>query len=205
MVEGRDIGTVVRMPRDHPTQRLTHLVIRRGILSPSLRIVPVDRVVEATSEHLVLDLRFDDLAALPEYRPDDQIAADVEWALGNDEIIRRLSQPYLAVTVRDGVVAVTGNVASSAHRPRIAEAVATVRGVLGLQNLPIGDDELETAVAQALGRDARIRRCIIPVHATLGVIRLSGEVPAGATELARAVPGVRGVRTADPGARAVWS
>lgn len=160
--------------------------------------LPMDRVVDETVERIVLDLRPDELAALPEYRPDDELAADAERAIEDDEIIRRLSARYLTVTACNGVVAVTGNVAWSAHRHRIEDAVRKIRGVLDLQNTPVGDDELEITVAQALGRDPRTRRFIIPVHATLGFVRLSGDVPAVALDLARAVPGVRGVQIMEP-------
>jgi osmotically-inducible protein OsmY len=135
---------------------------------------------------------------LPRYqeRPDEEIATNVERALWNDEIIQRLSAPFLQVSVDKGVVTVAGNLATSAHRHRIEDAVHRVRGVVSLQIQAIGDDELEIAVAQALGRDPRTRRFIIPVHATHGNIRLSGDVPAIAPDLARVVPGVRGVELA---------
>ena len=141
------------------------------------------------------DLLAQKSASLPErrVRPDDDIATDVERALWNDEIIRRLSAPFLQVSVDKGAATVTGNLATSAHRHRIEDAVRRVRGVVSLQIRAIGDDELEIAVAQALGRDPRTRRFIIPVHATHGKIRLFGDVPAIAFDLARVVPGVRGV------------
>ena len=200
-LKNRDLGTVALVLTDPTTRAATQLVIRHGLFGSRRLIVPIDRVVDASSERIVLDLRPEELTALPEYRTDEQIADDAEQAIGDDDIVRRLSGRYLEIAVHNGVVTVTGNIATSAHRSRVEDSVRRVRGVRGLQNLPIGDDELESAVAQALGRDPRTSRFIIPVHATLGIIRLSGNVPAVALDLARAVPGVRAVQIAEPGTR----
>ena len=199
MMEDRDVGEVALVLTDLTTQGATCVVIRRGPWGSHRLVVPIGRVVDVTSKRIVLDLRPDELAALPEYRPDDQIALDVEHAIGDDEIVRRLSARYLTIAVRDGVVTVTGNIATSSHRHRVEDSVRRVRGVRGLQILPLGDDELEIAVAQALGRDSRTRRFIVRVNATLGIVRLSGDVPAVALDLARAVPGVRDVQITERG------
>ena len=201
VTKDRGLGTVALMLTDPSTQSATHVVIRHGLPGSHRVIVPMDRVVDATLERIVLDLRPDELAGLPEYRTDEQIADDAERAIEDDEIVRRLSGRYLDIAVHNGVVMVTGNIATSAHRSRVEDSVRRVRGVRGFQNLAIGDDELESAVAQALGRDPRTRRFIVPVHASLGLIRLSGDVPVVALDLARAVPGVRDVQIAEPGAR----
>ena len=198
MIKDRSVGSVARVLSDSTTHCVTHVVIRRGLFGSHRLIVPIDRVVDATLERIVLDLRPDELAALPEYRLDDEIAFDVERAIGDDEIVRHLSADHLTMAVHNGVVTVTGNIASSVHRNRVEDSVRRVRGVRGLQNLPIGDDELELAVAQVLGRDPRTGRTIILVNATLGFVRLSGAVPSFALDLARGVPGVREVRTVEP-------
>jgi len=198
MIKDRSVGSVARVLSDSTTHSVTDVVIRRGLFGTHRSIVPIGRVVDATLERIVLDLRPDELAALPKYRPDDQIAFDVERAIGDDEIVRHLSADHLTVAVHNGVVTVTGNIASSTHRNRVGDSVCRVRGVRGLQNLPIGDDELEVAVAQVLGRDPRTSRFIILVSATLGTVRLSGDVPAVALDLARAVTGVRAVRAVVP-------
>jgi osmotically-inducible protein OsmY len=198
MIKDHDVGSIALVLSDSTIQCVTHVVIRRGLLGSHRLIVPMDRVVDATLERIVLDLRPDELAALPEYRTDDEITVDVERAIGDDQIVRHLSARHLNIAVHNGVVTVTGNIASSTHRQRVEDSIRRVRGVRSLQNLPIGDDEVEVAVAQALGRDPRTGRFIILVSATLGIVRLSGDVPAVAIDRARAVLGVREVRTAEP-------
>jgi hypothetical protein len=193
MLDDRDEGRLALLLVESATRRVTHVVVRRGMLGSRQLIVPMDRVVELTPSRLVLDLDSNKWDDLPDYRPDDEIVANVERALEGDEIIRRLSAPFLTVTARRGVVTVSGNLATSAHRSLIARAVRSVPGVLALRNLPIGDDELEITVAQALALDPQTRPLIIPIQANLGMLRLFGDMPSAARDLARVVPGVRGV------------
>ncbi|MBW3607732.1 MAG: BON domain-containing protein, partial [Actinobacteria bacterium] len=67
-----------------------------------------------------------------------------------------------------------------------------------MRNELVADDDLEIAVAEALGRDPRTRRQRIQVDAFQGIVHLRGEVPTGevlaaAEEVAAAVHGVRSV------------
>jgi osmotically-inducible protein OsmY len=63
--------------------------------------------------------------------------------------------------------------------------------VLGVRLALVADDELEVAVAQALGHDPRTRSKIIRVTASGGIVQLSGDVVPVAQEIAASVPGVR--------------
>jgi osmotically-inducible protein OsmY len=125
--------------------------------------------------------------------PDDELKMDVVEALWNDDLLRRVDLPFVRVTVQDGIVTLEGNVVTGIHRLRAEEIVRKVPGVLDVQNHLIGDEELEIAVAQALGRDERTRRQLIRVRAVQGIVRLAGEVTAAAEEVAAHVPGVREV------------
>src|SRR5579885_2096429 len=125
--------------------------------------------------------------------PDDELKMDVVDALWNDDLLRRVDLPFVRVTVQDGIVTLEGNVVTGIHRLRAEEIVRKVPGVLDVQNHLIGDEELEIAVAQALGRDERTRYQLIRVRAVQGIVRLSGEVSAAAEEIAARVPGVREV------------
>ncbi|MGH2457282.1 MAG: BON domain-containing protein [Chloroflexota bacterium] len=205
VLKDRDVGTIAMVLVDSTTRCATHFVVHHGGLVSRRLIVPLDRVIDMTTDRIVFGVSPDELVALPEYREDDKIAADAEEAISNDEILRRLSARFLAVAVSRGVVTVTGNLATSANRPRIEHSIRGVRGVLDVRNLPIGDDELEISVAAALGRDPRTRRFIVPVHSTHGFVRLTGDVPAVALDLARVVPGVRTVEIATSDAKLAWT
>ncbi|HUX89012.1 MAG TPA: PRC-barrel domain-containing protein [Chloroflexota bacterium] len=73
-LKNRDLGTVALVLTDPATQAATQLVIRHGLFGSRRLIVPIDRIVDASSKRIVLDLRLDELAGLPEYRTDEQIA-----------------------------------------------------------------------------------------------------------------------------------
>ncbi len=192
-VEARDgpIGNVDRVLLDPTTHQATHFVVRKGTLFGHDLIVPVDWAIKVRPEGIVLDVGREQLSQLPEYRPDDELATDVEQALWNDEILRRVDLPFLHTKVQDGIVILEGYVATSVHRQRAEEIVHNVRGVLGVDNRLIGDDELEIAVAQALGRDERTRRHRIRVRARHGIVYLSGDIVQAALDIAAAVPHVR--------------
>jgi osmotically-inducible protein OsmY len=187
------VGIVDRVLLDAKTHRATHFVLRKGLLFGYDLIVPVDWAIKITPERVALDVSKEELAHLPEYRPDDELASDVEQALWDDEILRRVDFPLLRASVRDGSVTLEGYVVTSAHRRRAEEIVRQVRGVLGVDNRLIGDDDLEIAVAQALGRDERTQRHLIRVRSEHGVVHLDGEIVPAASAIASAVPGVRQV------------
>lgn len=193
-----EVGTVDRVLLDPVTRRATHFVVRKGTLFGHDLIVPVEWATTMSPDGVVLDVGREQLARLPEYRPDDELAADVEEALWDDEILRRVDLPLLRATVQDGIVTLEGNVVTSVHRQRAEEIVRKVPGVLGVRNQLIGDDDLEVAVAQALGRDERTRRHLIRVKAVQGVVYLSGDVVPAAEEIAARIPGVRGVEVGSP-------
>jgi hypothetical protein len=83
-------------------------------------------------------------------------------------------------------------------RVRAERAARGVRGVLGVVNEIVTDGEIQLAVAQALGRDARTRGHRLFVHVQRGVVWVSGAVESPATRtaveaLAGSVPHVRAV------------
>jgi hypothetical protein len=89
-------------------------------------------------------------------------------------------------------------VASRQHRARAEAAALRVRGVLSLRNKLVADDELATAIGEALARHPQIRNQSIKAHVVAGIVRLEGApAPPGTQsavlEVAAEVPGVRGI------------
>lgn len=188
-----EIGTIDLLLVDSTCRRVTDLVARPDGLASRRHLVPTERVQVAEAERIIADLDRAELDALPEYRSDEEIALDVFGALWDDEVTRRINVRHLQIDVKDGVVTIRGHVASSFHRARVAAAVRQVRGALDDQIDVIADDELEIAVAQALAQDPRTRQARILTRASHGVVHLWGEVSAVVSEVAKKVPGVRGL------------
>jgi hypothetical protein len=132
------------------------------------------------------------------HRPDLDVLADSQEALWKDPVIRTLDRDSLGLEVQEGEVYLSGHVTNAMHRRRIEDLITEVRGVSAVHNDLVADDELTTAVAQALASDPRTRPHLIWVGAFHGWIRLSGEVPNAAVrdmaeEVAGRLPHVRGV------------
>ncbi len=109
-------------------------------------------------------------------RRDNEVAADVEQALWDDEVVRAIDYPTIAVSVRAGTVTLGGFAANLVTRARAEHAARTVPGVLELNDQLVTDTDLATLVAGALGRDARLQHEMVQVAAYHGVIVLTGAV-----------------------------
>lgn len=137
------------------------------------------------------------LHALPPYRSDRELQRDVEKILFD---LAPLHVDFRGMNVRvlDGVLYLDGNISSSLRGEMVADQSVGVMGLLEVKNRLIGDDQLASDLALALGRDACTRDLPIGVYPRLGVVRLSGAVhnmqeKTAAEEIARAFPGVQSV------------
>lgn len=181
-----------------PQGRVRHFVIRKGQFLGRDVIVPVDWVHRIDDRGVWLAVKRQALDRLPPYRPDSAIAADVDWALWDDEVIREIDAETIDVAVHDGVVVLSGYASTPVSKARAERAARSVAGVLGVENRIVTDAELVSAVAQALARDPRTRGQRLFVHARHGIVYLSGEVAsaairAAAEEVAAGLPTVRAV------------
>lgn len=201
-VECRDgsAGKVHWVLLDGHTGRVTHFVVRQGVLRRRDIMVPVEWVSEYHADHLKLAVDRVALDPLPEYLLDKEIENRIAQALWKDDLIRQgvLAYTPIEIVVQNGLAILRGHVNTSRERQRVEDIVQEVRGVQGLENRLVIDYEVEVAVAQALGRDPRTRDHLVKVSSRFGHIFLQGIVPAleiqaAAEEVAAMVPQVRGV------------
>jgi len=129
----------------------------------------------------VLAVANDIVVALPSdlIRSDAEIAEDAAAAL---QFNATIPSDAVRLTVRDGAVTLTGDVASW-HQKHTAElALSTLRGVRALNNQlvirpPQGAWEVQIRITEALKRSARLDAERIRVqHAEDGTVTLEGEV-----------------------------
>lgn len=137
------------------------------------------------------------LQASPPYRSDRELQQDVEKILF-DLAPLHIDFRGMNIHVLDGVLYLDGNISSSLRSEIVADQSVGVMGLLEVKNRLIGDDQLASDLAFALGHDPRTRDLPIGVYPRLGVVRLSGAVhneqeKTAAEEIARAFPGVRSV------------
>ena len=152
----------------------------------------------------------------PWVRIDNSILAEVWEALWKHEEIRCLDIDHFSVSVKKGVVRLSGHINRENNLQLIDKVVRSVAGVVAVKNGLVVDRDLTLRVAEALARDERTRPFILAVNCTHGWVSLGGEVPTCelqtiAEEVAAQVPSVRGVvslprvagKTPDPMRRAV--
>lgn len=197
--DGRDAGEVKRVLLDATASRVTDLVVRSGMIWGRDRLVAADLVTEASPTGVVLRIGPGEFNQLPEYRTDEEIAAEIERGLWDNDLLRRTALPRLAFEVEQGVVTLRGPVAIDMHRDLAQKIVEKVPGVRTARNQLVADNDLEIEVAGSLGDDPRTQRHFFGVRVEHGIVYLAGDESAGqanaaAFEIAAAVPGVRGVR-----------
>jgi osmotically-inducible protein OsmY len=180
----------------NPTGRVEGFVMHTGHLPGRNLIVPVAWVQEAERENVYLSVERWVLESLPDYRPDDALAADVDNALCADDILRMGDYHVIDVTVQDGIVRLRGHVDTRMNKSRAEDAARSVAGVLRVENHLVVDADLVMGVAQVLSRDDRTRLARVAVGARNGYIVLSGQVASAAVreaaeEVAASVPQVR--------------
>jgi hyperosmotically inducible protein len=138
---------------------------------------------------------------------DTWITAKTKIALFADE---RVKGAQVSVdTMKGGVVHLRGKVDSAESRAAAEEIARHIEGVKSVQNdlqvvppdvrkaVDANDADIEKAVEARLSNDTQLKRVDVRIDA--GLVTLIGEVPtltaaARASEMARAVPGVKAVK-----------
>ncbi|HEX9373004.1 MAG TPA: BON domain-containing protein, partial [Roseiflexaceae bacterium] len=178
--------------------QVRHFVIRKARLLGRDVIVPVEWVREIDERGVWLAVARAALDRLPHYRPDSEIAADVDRALLKDDVITSTDYNTIDVAVRGGVVFLSGYATTPVSRARAEAAAVDIAGVLRVENQIVTDGELVSAVEQAFERDPLIRAQRLFVEAERGVVDLSGhatspDIRAAVEQVAASVPRVRAV------------
>jgi len=188
-------GRIARVVRD-ATGALTHLVIHRPGLLARRVLVPSTHTGEIGDDYVALKLRRAELDAYPEYRADDEIAADVERALRGMELFHdRDDFVAVRVGVTNGVIELRGYVRSEARRQEARAVASRIRGALEVRNHLFSDEAIERAIGDVLRSDTRLGGSQLRASSRFGVVDLYGEVASReqrvlATVITRHVPGV---------------
>jgi osmotically-inducible protein OsmY len=159
-----------------PSGRVKGFVLHTRPLFGRNLIVPIAWVHEVERNRVSLSVEKRDLDNLSDYGPDDALAAKVKKALWSDEILRNTDYGEIDISIKDGTARLQGHVSTLRNKKRAEEAAYSIIGVLGLENDLVVDDDIVTDVAQALGKDDRIRFERITVGAQNGFITLNGHV-----------------------------
>ncbi|HDQ72553.1 MAG TPA: BON domain-containing protein [Chloroflexi bacterium] len=173
--------------------KITHLVVRRGIIS-YYPVIPMDMVKEISADGVYVDEAEETLENLPLYRQRD----DVDTLLELQDRLEEASPFDLSdvqVEVDDGVVTLTGRVRDIAVKRYVEAAAREVDGVIDVKNMLGTDTVLVARVVTALAEDPRTDLASIDVISEQGVVTLKGrvdsaEIKAAAEEVAYRQAGV---------------
>jgi osmotically-inducible protein OsmY len=176
----------------------TELLVRSGWLNSVLKRIPGADVDSVDADRVLLSINRWLFDARPVYVPDEDLEQAVYDALKAVGPIKYHALRRIEVTVRHGVVRLSGHVAKELHRHEAIEAVAAVPGVVRVQDELVSDEQLVTAVAVAMRAYPRLQPSRVAVQANLGTVILEGELDSPqdvdlARNVALSVPGVLSV------------
>ena len=129
-----NVGPLELVLLDPTSRRATHFVVRRGGLLGRDTIVPIEWVRELGRDRIFLDFTRHELELLPEYRPDDEITADVLDLLWYRSELDQDDLRYVEARTTDGIVELRGLTRTEWARAMIQEHARRARGGLGVRN-----------------------------------------------------------------------
>jgi Mg2+/Co2+ transporter CorC/osmotically-inducible protein OsmY/sporulation protein YlmC with PRC-barrel domain len=193
------VGRVQQVLLDPSSGVATHIVVRltTGLLTPREVVVPLTWARSISSSRIELSALRAELLDLPEYRPDDEIAADILRRLAEDPQFQGLDRYTLKAKVQAGVVWLTGRVRTAEHKLAAEQLASTTPGVLSVRDELIADDEVAANIERAL-QNAGLPLTDLEVAVLLGQVKLRGRVATrpdreAAERVARSVPGVESI------------
>jgi len=181
--DGKRLGRLRLVGFDPASGMVTALVIA-GRGTPSQRLVPMDRVREVGPEGIILDLRSGDWMKLQPFATDWEIKQAVIDQLAADPQLR-IAQRSISVDVEDQVVTLRGYATDSSQTEQVARLIRSIPGVLQIDRKLITDEDLSSAVTEAIRRNLATSAAKLQVSAHDGTVDITGEAPDRAT--ARAV------------------
>ncbi len=122
--DGKEVGSMERVVIDPQTREVTHNVVKKGLLLPEDRVIPVDQVATATEARISLNLSSSGLKDLPLFEEAYYVPADdpTASAFSTDNAASVLWYPPAGVGWG-------GFMAVPAYGPVMPRAVATERNI----------------------------------------------------------------------------
>jgi uncharacterized protein YrrD len=74
--DGQDVGTVDRLVIDPSNQEITHIVVRKGLLLPEDKVIPIHLVTATTAEKIILKAKAAKVDLLPPFEEFHYISGD---------------------------------------------------------------------------------------------------------------------------------
>lgn len=139
-------------------------------------VVAVDRFTEIQSDSVVLDIAESEIDELPMYRIDSDIEFDIREDLSNTEELPDTDLAAVRIDVREGIVALSGNVRESDFVNVISNVALSVAGVMVVNNQVASDWNIILGAADIVSEIAPELAGGVSFHSQLGVLNVYGHV-----------------------------
>lgn len=174
-----------------------YIMARPGGTFGQTRLLPANAITDISSQGIALNIDTTELDDLPALKNDRDIERDLSEGLYESNEVSPVDLDGFAAKVSDGVVALEGNVRTSAATDAAVRLATGIEGVIrvGVDIRSDWDVELEIAAAIA-GIEPGLSGSV-EVQSQLGAVKLLGEVPYRhlRVEVVQAARRVHGVRT----------
>lgn len=195
--DGKRLGKLRLVCFDRDSGLVTALVVAGRRPSGSQRLVPIGRVREVGPRGIMTDLKASEWTGLPAFATDAELRDAVVQRLQADPELQPF-QRAITVDAQDQIVRLRGFVGSRATAERAQRLTQSIPGVLRVASALVSDEDLASAVSQALSRDPAASAARVQISSRLGTVQILGEAPDRATvrkieALAGRVPGVQAV------------
>ena len=176
-------------------EHLVEWLVVSSRMSLRRMLLPFDGVTEFSTGKVTLAMEASGLRAMPAYRQDPHVEADLRERLGKAYAVSQGGLKGITLTVEEGVVAFHGNVKNPCTLEELRGATRKVRGASGLLMDVRSDVDVERDIASAVAVHARANGGPLKVKSRLGHVTLLGHLPdedkcAKLVQAATAVPGV---------------
>ena len=172
---GRRLGTLRLVCFDSESGLVRGLIAASGRRSAREVFVPVQHVKAAGQERVVTDLQRDQWAGLQPYATDESIRGAVLDRLEQDPTVRPFARS-LKVEVQDQRVKLSGFVRTQGEAEKAAEVARSVPGVLAVDRGVRSDEDLASAVREAISRDLGTSGSEVEVRSVFGQVDIVGQV-----------------------------
>ncbi|MEZ4618559.1 MAG: BON domain-containing protein [Caldilineaceae bacterium] len=152
--DAKTVGQVDHLLVLRESGKITHIAIRRGLLQREYVLAPIEVFAEGPDDYLVLTAPTVTLDALPHYSyaGEDVVLAAVKQQLCEEST----AFDGVQATINDGILTLTGKVASRELKSHAGELAENVPGVTGVQNeLTIGQEQSDGVARVAEGNASR--------------------------------------------------
>lgn len=172
---GKRLGSLRLVCFDPDTRLVSGLVASKGGRSEEQVFLPISRVKAAGTEQVRTDIEPQQWSSLQPYATDDAIRAAILERFDQDPAVRPLAGS-VTVEVRGQRVELRGYVRRQAEAEMIAEVARSVPGVLAVERRLRSDEDLATAVREAINRDLGTSGTGLDVTSVFGQVDIVGQV-----------------------------